>query len=191
MRPEDLPMADDDWLRDARSRLKTARCPDAWIALIVRAIAPQVIEAEGRVDRTPAHFLLGAWAPRPDGLVPRLPEFAAIASPDATRALRELFVQLPPSVPVVLVDESVADAALLARMVLLCDANLEAWQRGALERFVEVAGARLEAGIRAQYTDREADFERFRGRVLGTGPDDDPVPGAGAAARPRGPSTAR
>lgn len=184
-------MADDDWLRDARPRLKTAPCPGAWLALIVRAIEPQAIEAEGRGGRTPAHFLVGAWAPRPDGLVPRLPEFAAIASPDATRALRELFVHLPPSVPVVLVDESVADAALLARMVLLCDANLEAWQRGALERFAAVADARLDAGIRGQYTDREAGFERFRGRVLGAGPDAGPVSGDDACARPRGPSPAR
>ena len=157
----------EDWLRDARKRLLAAPQDGAWIALIVRAIAPGMLERDGAAARTPAHFLVGAWKSSPSGLHPRLPEFAAIASPDASRALRELFVHLPPDARVALVDEEYADALVLAQMVLACDRNLADWQREALEHFIARLEARRQQEIRARYTDREADFERFRGRLLG------------------------
>jgi hypothetical protein len=165
-----------DWLREARPRMLDRPQPGCWYALIVRAIEPLELAVGNRAERTPAHYLLGAWAPSDGGLFPRLPEFAAIASPDATRALRELFVHLPDDAKVLLVGEEYADAALLAEMVLLCDGNLEGYQREALQRFADGRRERLASTIRQRYTDREAGFERFRGRLLGgadaTAPDD-------------------
>jgi len=155
-----------DWLREARPRMLERPQPGCWYALIVRAIEARELAVGDRVERTPAHYLLGAWAPSESGLYPRLPEFAAIASPDATRALRELFVHLPVDAKVLLVDEEYADASLLAEMVLLCDGNLDGCQREALQRFAAGRRERLAQAIRQHYTDREAGFERFRGRLL-------------------------
>lgn len=156
-----------DWLRDARRRLLEAPQPGCWIGLIVRAIEPRSFSEDGREVRTPAHYVLGAWVPGPSGLYPRLPEFAAIASPDASRALRELFVHLPADAKVVLVDEEHADAALIAEMVLVCDSKLETYQVDALREFIAGRRDRIAALIRRQYTDREAGFEEFRSRLLG------------------------
>jgi len=125
----------EDWLREARGRLLDRPVAGCWLGLIVRAIEPGVRPSVQGEVRTPAHYLVGAWAPSPAGLYPRLPEFAAIASPDSTRALRELFVHLPSQASVHLVDEAHADPALLAEMVLLCDRNLEDYQRDALTSF--------------------------------------------------------
>ena len=156
-------MTDDssDWLRAATRRMRPAHDAQAWLALIVRAFVPD--EGSGH----PPHYLVGAWAPGATGLRERLPEFAAIASPDGTRALRELFVHLPPDVPVHLTDDAHADASLLARMVLLCDRHLEAYQREGLERFVHACDRRLAEAIAARYTDEEPGFARFRARVAG------------------------
>ena len=156
----------DDWLSEARLRLLDRPEPGGWLGLVVKAIDARAGDRDDGDPRAPAHYLVGAWAPGPDGLYPRLPEFAAIASPDGARALRELFVHLPPSARIHLVDERVADAALLAEMVLLCDHNLERWQREGLERFALERRAALHARIAGRYTDREADFERFRERLL-------------------------
>lgn len=157
----------EDWLKDARTRLLATPQPGCWLALIARAIEPRVETLDAGVAHTPAHYLVGAWAPGPLGLYPRLPEFAAIASPDSSRALRELFVHLPAQARVHLVDASHADAALLARMVLLCDSNLEPYQREALHRFIEASDDRLAATILQRYTDRERSYERFRDRLSG------------------------
>lgn len=156
----------DDWLREARARLLEHPEPGGWIGLVVRAIDARTHEQVDARTHTPPHYLVGAWTPGPDGLYPRLPEFAAIASPDGARALRELFVHLPANARVHLVDERVADAALLADMVLVCDRNLEDWQREALEDFALERRAALRAEISRRYSDREGGFERFRDGLL-------------------------
>ena len=156
----------DDWLSEARTRLLDRPEPGGWIGLVVKAIDARTHEGEDGRRHTPAHYLVGAWAPEPDGLYPRLPEFAAIASPDGARALRELFVHLPSIARIHLVDERVADAALLAEMVILCDRNLERWQREALETFALERRAALHARISGRYTDSEVDYERFRKRLF-------------------------
>lgn len=158
----------EEWLRQARARLRERFEAGCWLALVVRAIEPRADPGTG--ERTPAHFLVGAWSPGADGLYARLPEFAAIASPDATRALRELFVHLPATATVHLTDEEHADPALLARMVLVCDGHLEPYQRDALEAFERAARERLARTIAARYTDRDSGFVRFRERLPGEWP---------------------
>jgi hypothetical protein len=156
----------EDWPREARARLLARPEPGGWIGIVVKAIDAREHELAGARAHTPPHYLVGAWAPGPDGLYPRLPEFAAIASPDGARALRELFAHLPAGARIHLADERVADAALLAEMVLVCDRNLEDWQREALERFALDRRAALRVEIAQRYTDREGGFERFRDRLL-------------------------
>ncbi len=156
----------EDWLREARTRLLDRPEPGGWIGIVVKAIDARAHELAGASAHTPPHYLLGAWAPGTDGLYPRLPEFAAIASPDGVRALRELFVHLPAGARIHLADERVADAALLAEMVLVCDRNLEDWQREALERFALERRAALRVEIAQRYTDHEGGFERFRDHLF-------------------------
>ncbi len=159
----------DDWLRDARSRLIPRAEAGCWIAIVVKAIDAATREFGAVREHTPPHYLVGAWAPGEGGLYPRLPEFAAIVSPDGERALRELFTHLPARVRVHLVDERHADVELLARMVLACDRNLEPYQHEALSRFAEHCRQALHQRILRRYTDRESGFERFRDRLLGEG----------------------
>lgn len=149
--------------RMLRTRLVASPRPGAWLALVVRAWA-----ADGH---GPAHWLVAAWAPDAAGLIPRLPEFAAIASPDRDRALAELFAHLPDGVVAHPVSTPHVDAALVGELVLEVDRCLAPAQRDALARFVAARRDADLAAIRARYTDREPGFERLVRGVLGGGPD--------------------
>jgi len=61
-------------------RLLARPRPDAWLGLVIRAFP-----AAGETGEGPPHWLVAGWRADDDGLVPRLPEFAAIASPDRER----------------------------------------------------------------------------------------------------------
>jgi hypothetical protein len=115
----------------------------------------------------PGAWLVAGWRADGDGLVPRLPEFAAIASPDRERALAELFVHLPPGAPVHLATPEQVDAALVAETVLEADRTLQPWHRAGLLAFAEAQREADRARIRARYTDREEGWERMRAGLLG------------------------
>jgi hypothetical protein len=149
-----------DRLRLLRTRLLASPRAGAWLGLVMRAFP-----AAG--DEGPPHWLVAGWAPAPSGLYPRLPEFAAIASPDRDRALAELFVHVPPEAAVHPVSPEFVDAALVGEMVLAVDRNLSDWHRAGLRAFVDAQRAADRARIRARYTDREDGFERFQRRVIG------------------------
>ncbi len=167
-------MSERDAMRAAARRLVPAPRAGCWLAAIVRAIAPREVALDDRIERTPAHYLVAAWSPQASGLYERLPDFAAIASPDSQRALRELFVHLPPEVPVHLAGAAHVDLALVADMVLLCDTHLEPYQRDALQAFAREQRDALRRAIVERYTDREEGFVRFRDRALGGGSPDRP-----------------
>lgn len=137
-------------------RLLARPRPDAWLGLVIRAFP-----AAGETGEGPPHWLVAGWHADDDGLVPRLPEFAAIASPDRDRALAELLVHLPPEAPVHLVTPERVDAALVAEMVLAVDRHLQPWHRAGLTAFVEAQREADRERIRARYTDREAGYERM------------------------------
>ena len=137
-------------------RLLSRPRPGAWLGLVIRAFP-----AAGADDDGPPHYLVAGWLAGEDGLVPRLPEFAAIASPDRERALAELLVHLPPEAPVHLTSPEHVDAALVAEMVLEVDAHLQPWHRDGLRAFADVQREADRARIRARYTDREEGYERM------------------------------
>jgi len=143
-------------LHALRTRLLARPRPGCWLGLVIRAF-PATDDPSGG----PVHWLLAGWAPDAGGLYPRLPEFAAIASPDRDRALAELFVHLPPAEPVHLVSPERVDAALVGEMVLAVDRHLQPWQRDGLQAFVAAQREAERERIRARYTDREAGFERL------------------------------
>jgi len=143
-----------------RARLLPQHRPGCWLGLVIRAFGGEL-----------PHWLVAGWAADAAGLYARLPEFAAIASPDADRALAQLFAHVPPDAGVFLVSPEQVDAALVAQMVLAVDRNLQAWHRDALQAFVAAQREADLARIRDRYTDRDDGFERFA-RCLTGGHDD-------------------
>lgn len=143
-------------------RLLARPRPGAWLGLVIRAFP-----AAGEAGDGPPHWLVAGWHADDDGLVPRLPEFAAIASPDRDRALAELLVHLPPEAPVHLVTPERVDAALVAEMVLAIDAHLQPWHRDGLRAFIDAHREADRARIRARYTDREDGYERMWRTLVG------------------------
>ena len=164
-----------------RSRLLSRPRPGAWLGLVIRAF-PAAGDPDG-----PPHWLVAGWRADEDGLVPRLPEFAAIASPDRERALAELLVHLPPGAPVHLTTPERVDAALLAEMVLEVDRTLQPWHRAGLRAFADAHREADRARIRARYTDREEGWERMRAGLLGAAVPTRAGAAAGAAVGPVGP----
>ena len=170
-------MATDPRFEALRTRLLSRPRPGAWLGLVIRAF-PAAGDAGG-----PPHWLVAGWRADGDGLVPRLPEFAAIASPDRERALAELFVHLPPGAPVHLATPEQVDAALVAETVLEADRTLQPWHRAGLLAFAEAQREADRARIRARYTDREEGWERMRARLLGGSVARVEGPAAGAGGR--------
>ena len=139
---------------------------DCWIGLVVRAIPAAVREIDGASVRTPDHFLGAAWAPALSAPV-RWPEAAVIGSPSSDNALAELFSQLPRDARLFLATPDDVDAALAAEVLLAADRHLEPYQCEALAAFVASERERARSVIATRYTDCDAGYERFLGRVLG------------------------
>ena len=148
-------------------RLASRWEPACWTAVVVRVIPARESDEDGVTVRTPDHFLGAAWPPAAQG-PSRWPEVVVIGSPSADNALAELFAHLPDDARAFLAGVDDVDAALAAEILLAADRNLEPYQRDALENFVAVERKRVGAAIAAHYTDRDAGFERFRARVLGS-----------------------
>lgn len=155
-------MAEDPRFATLSRRLLARPRPGAWLGLVVRAFPATDGSADG-----PPHYLVAGWRAGEDGVVPRLPEFAAIASPDRERALAELLVHLPPDAPVHLTTPGHVDAALVAEMVLEVDRHLQPWHRDGLRTFADAQREADRARIRARYTDLEPGYERMRRTLAG------------------------
>ena len=167
-------MSSNPLLATLRRRLLVRPRPGAWLGLVIRAFPrddPQASPGDERprTDDDPVHWLVSGWLADADGIVPRLPEFAAIASPDRERALAELLAHLPPEAPVFLTTPERVDAALVAELVLAIDRNLQPWHRDGLRAFIEARRDADRALIRELYTDRDEGFERLRRRLLESG----------------------
>jgi hypothetical protein len=154
--------ADDPFAANAR-RLVAQATASTWLGLVVQVVRESGPD-EGAQTSHPAHFLGAAWAPFAQG-ASRWPECVVIGSPRADNAIAELFTHLPNDARLHLADLDVLDGALAAEILLACDRNLEAYQREAVAAFVAAERARTNKRITAQYTDRDARFERFLGRV--------------------------
>ena len=176
-------MAEDPRFATLSRRLLARPRPGAWLGLVVRAFPAADGLTDGSADGPP-HYLVAGWRAGEDGVVPRLPEFAAIASPDRERALAELLVHLPPDAPVHLITPGHVDAALVAEMVLEVDRHLQPWHRDGLRAFADAQREADRARIRARYTDREAGYERMWRSLVGRTSPPAPGPFADADAGP-------
>jgi len=158
-------MGGDDGARIAK-RLAPAAAPDCWTGVCVKVVPAASHEDARGIVHTPDHFLAAAWPPGASGWTP-WPEAVVIGSPTSTRALAELFRQLPADARLYLASLEDVDAALAAEILLAADRNLEPYQRAAVERFAQAARERARAQIAARYTDRDAGYDRFRAFVVG------------------------
>lgn len=129
-------------------------------------VVPATSEArDGALVHTPDHYLGAAWPPLGRGPT-RWPDIVVIGSPGADNALTELFVHLPSDARVHLAGLDDVDAALAAEVLRNTDRNLEAYQRRAIDTFIEAQRARERATLAERYTDRDPGYERFRGALL-------------------------
>jgi hypothetical protein len=152
-----------------RRRLASRFDAGCWTGLIVRAIPAREAPDDGRMVRTPDHYLGAAWPPVRDAPV-RWPEAVVVGSPSPDHALAELFRHLPADGRLYLAGVDDVDAALAAEILLAADRNLEPYQREALAAFITAERDRVRGAIADRYSDRDPGFERFRDRVLGTPP---------------------
>jgi hypothetical protein len=160
---------DTDHLHLYARRLAADPEPGCWFGFVVRAIPAAPRRIDGVTIQAPEHYLTAAWQPV-EGLLPRLPDVVAIGSPTATRALAELFANLPKHARLHLVERDVVDAALLAEIVALADGNLLPYQREGLYKFAEQERARVRSEISRHFSDRDEGFEQFKAKVTGTKP---------------------
>lgn len=165
----------------AARRLVRRYRPGAWVGAI-RLALDATVETRGEVEESrPPHYLVALWEPpgwlaRPADasseqapecrpLLPRWPAVAAIAAPDASGALLELMRHVPGDACVWLTDEAI-DWRLVATIVLESDRHLEPYHRDGLTAFIASCDAADREQIRAQYSDRDAGYERWRERLL-------------------------
>jgi hypothetical protein len=154
--------------RGLARRLATRYEPGCWSGVVVRAIDAAVRDIDGARVSTPEHYIGAAWAPVDAGLPPRYPDVVVIGSPAADNAIAELLVHVPVDAKLWLAARADVDVALAAEVLLAADRNLEPYQREALEHFVAAERERTRHDVAARYSDRDAAFERFRTRVIGT-----------------------
>ena len=147
-------------------RLAPRPSPAAYIGVCVHVVTAAERAEAGTYVATPDHYLAAAWLPPASG-PSRWPEAVAIGSPTASHALDLLLRQLPADATLFLAGRDDVDAALAAEILLEADRNLEPYQREGIAKFVEAERLRTKQAIAARYTDRDAEFERFRARVLG------------------------
>lgn len=183
-----------DAFMQAARRLSRRYRPGLWIGAIRMAFDASVVETAEAVELRPPHYLVAVWEPpgwtarpdRPAGqavveapgtedaaeawrpLLPRWPQVAAIAAPDSRGALLELMRHVPEGERVWLTDEAV-DWRLVAAIVLESDRHLEAYHREGLEGFIRACDEGDLERIRAEYSDRDPGFERWRLGLLGGG----------------------
>lgn len=149
------------WLR----RLASAFEPSCWIGVVTRVVSAASEERAGAIVHTPDHYLGAAWTP-PMQRLSRWPEVVVIGSPASDNALTELFGHLPDDARLYLAGLDQVDATLAAQILLASDRNLERYQQRGLERFIASQDARDGALIEERYTDRDADYDRFRAVLL-------------------------
>jgi hypothetical protein len=158
-------MGGDDDLEVTR-RLVPVAAPACWIGVCVKVVPAAAREDGGGIVHTPDPYLAAAWPPAASGFT-RWPEAVVIGSPTSTRALAELFRQLPPASRLHLATLDDVDAALAAEILLVADRNLEPYQREAIARFADAARERTRAAIASRYSDRDPGFERLRACLFG------------------------
>jgi hypothetical protein len=154
-------------------RLIARYAPDAWIGFVVRAIPAGAYEHDGAITHTPDHYVGAVWLP-PGEALQRWPEAVVIGSPRADNAIAQLLEQVPATARLYLAHADEVDAALAVAILRASDRNLEAYQRAALDRYIEAERARQQKLIEERYTDRDPGYERFRTSVVTPSPDRPP-----------------
>lgn len=147
--------------------------PGYWIGGLRRAFGPVAELGEGSLlgdlEMHPTHYLIALWRPLDISapFLPRWPYKVSIVTPDAVTAARELLDDLPRRQRMWVAGPEI-DWALMARIVILGEPSLQAYQHRELQAFIRAERRATLAAISLHYTQSDDSFEQF----ASTGPPD-------------------
>lgn len=146
-------------------RLMRRHKPGMWIGAVRRAFGPNVgaVGDSGIIDTHPPHYLIALWKPLRwnEPFLPRWPSKASLVEPDEAAGVAELLREVPKKEQLWLVEHEL-DWALIADIVMLCEATIEPYQRTALQAFARSARQATVASIRASYRGSDEDPGLFQ-----------------------------
>lgn len=140
--------------------------PGHWIGGLRRAFGPVAEVGEnslfGDLETHPTHFLVALWRPLDvaSPFLPRWPSKVSIVTPDAVTAARELLCDVPRRARMYVAGAGI-DWALVARIVILGEPRLRAFQHRELQSFIRAERRATLAAISVNYAGSDDTFEQF------------------------------
>ena len=140
--------------------------PGHWIGGLRRAFGPVAEIGDGsrfgELDTHPAHYLIALWRPLDSvtPFLPRWPSKVSIVTPDAVTAARELLGEMPRRQRMWVAGPEI-DWAVIARILILGEPDLEPFQHRELEAFIRAEQHAALAAISVKYSGPDKTFEQF------------------------------
>jgi hypothetical protein len=144
--------------------------PGHWIGGLRRAFGPVAEIGEnslfGDLEMHPTHYLVALWRPLEIAtpFLPRWPYKVSIVTPDALTAARELIDDMPRRQRMWVAGPEI-DWALIARIVILGEPGLQAFQHRELQTFIRAERRATLAAISVHYSSTDDTFEQFASTV--------------------------
>jgi hypothetical protein len=144
-----------------------------WIGGLRRAFGPVAEVGEnslfGDLETHPTHYLVALWRPLDiaSPFLSRWPAKVSIVTPDAQTAARELLADVPRRARMWVAGPEI-DWALIARIVILGEPGLQAFQHRELQAFIRTERRATLAAASVKYGGPDDAFEQF----ANTGPPD-------------------
>ena len=140
--------------------------PGHWIGGLRRAFGPVAEIGEsslfGDLETHPTHYLIALWRPLDiaSPFLPRWPSKVSIVTPDPVTAARELLADVPRRARMWVAGAEI-DWALIARIVILGEPGLQAFQHRELQAFIRAERRASLAAISVKYGGSDDVFEQF------------------------------
>ena len=144
--------------------------PGHWIGGLRRAFGPvaelvdegEIGSGHGDVEMHPAHYLVALWRPLEVAtpFLPRWPFRVSIVTPDAESAARALLEDVPRRQRLWIAGPEI-DWALIARIVIMGQPGLQAFQHRELQTFIRGERRASLAAISLHYSGSDETFEQF------------------------------
>ena len=140
--------------------------PGHWIGGLRRAFGPVAEIGEsslfGDLETHPTHYLIALWRPLDiaSPFLPRWPSKVSIVTPDPVTAARELLADVPRRARMWVAGPEI-DWTLIARIVILGEPGLQAFQHRELQGFIRAERRASLAAISVKYGGSDDVFEQF------------------------------
>ena len=140
--------------------------PGHWIGGLRRAFGPVAEIGEnslfGDLETHPTHYLVALWRPldSASAFLPRWPSKVSIVTPDPLTAARELLSDVPRRARMWVAGPEI-DWSLVARIVILGESGLQAFQHRELQAFIRAERRATLAAISVRYGGSDDVFEQF------------------------------